>query len=71
MVAHLKSLRRPADLGCHPKPLMSAVVAYLDIYFIGIWFVWKNTTSRNFNNMAQEDTDPSRDALGYDCLDVF
>ncbi len=29
MVAHLKSLRRPADLGCHPKPLVSAVVAQL------------------------------------------
>ena len=29
MVAHLKPLRRPADFGCHPKPLISAVVAQL------------------------------------------
>ena len=29
MAAHLKSLRRPADFGCHPKPLISAVVAQL------------------------------------------
>ena len=29
MVAHLKSLRRPTDLGCHPKPLISGVVARL------------------------------------------
>ncbi|MDA8853939.1 hypothetical protein N9I71_04710 [Amylibacter sp.] len=29
MVVHLKSLERLADLRCHPKPLISAVVAQL------------------------------------------